>query len=213
MLLAATGESGFALAGSGAIREHGVIDRPTEDVDLFTTNIADDTFSRAVESGIEALTDAGYEVVLQRRAERFARLLVTAPDGSYTFDVDMGIDWRAHEPVTFGVGPVLALDDAVANKVGALYGRAEVRDFLDVDAIRQSGRFNDTELLASAAEHDPGFDRTMFAQRLGTVRRVVAADVVEYGVSAGHLAAVQERLLRWSVEIGDNSGLEFPRNV
>ena len=28
---------GFALAGSGAIREHGVIDRPTEDVDLFTT--------------------------------------------------------------------------------------------------------------------------------------------------------------------------------
>ena len=27
---------GFALAGSGAIREHGVIDRPTEDVDLFT---------------------------------------------------------------------------------------------------------------------------------------------------------------------------------
>ena len=29
---------GFALAGSGAIREHGVIDRPTEDVDLFTAN-------------------------------------------------------------------------------------------------------------------------------------------------------------------------------
>lgn len=27
---------GFALAGSGAIREHGVIERPTEDVDLFT---------------------------------------------------------------------------------------------------------------------------------------------------------------------------------
>lgn len=26
---------GFALAGSGAIREHGVIDPPTEDVDLF----------------------------------------------------------------------------------------------------------------------------------------------------------------------------------
>ena len=28
---------GFALAGSGAIREHGVIDRPTQDVDMFTT--------------------------------------------------------------------------------------------------------------------------------------------------------------------------------
>jgi hypothetical protein len=31
---AGIGPSGFALAGSGAIREHGVTDRPTEDVDL-----------------------------------------------------------------------------------------------------------------------------------------------------------------------------------
>ena len=35
-LEAAGDEAGFALAGSGAIREHGLIDRPTEDVDLFT---------------------------------------------------------------------------------------------------------------------------------------------------------------------------------
>ncbi|SHE24479.1 hypothetical protein [Actinomyces glycerinitolerans] len=35
-LEAAGEESGFTLAGSGAIREHGLIDRHTEDVDLFT---------------------------------------------------------------------------------------------------------------------------------------------------------------------------------
>jgi hypothetical protein len=29
--IALAGVAGFALAGSGAIREHGVIDRPTED--------------------------------------------------------------------------------------------------------------------------------------------------------------------------------------
>ena len=40
---------GFALAGSGAIREHGVIDRPTEDVDLFTANADEDAFSLAVD--------------------------------------------------------------------------------------------------------------------------------------------------------------------
>ena len=32
-LQAAGAHSGFALAGSGAICEHGLIDRPTEDVD------------------------------------------------------------------------------------------------------------------------------------------------------------------------------------
>ena len=34
--LAAIGHAGFVLAGSGAVREHGIIDRPTEDIDLFT---------------------------------------------------------------------------------------------------------------------------------------------------------------------------------
>jgi hypothetical protein len=39
------------------------------------------------------------------------------------------------------LGPVLHPDDAVANKMCALSGRAEARDFLDVDAVLQSGRY------------------------------------------------------------------------
>ena len=35
-LAAAGRDSEFALAGSGAVREHGLIERPTQDVDLFT---------------------------------------------------------------------------------------------------------------------------------------------------------------------------------
>jgi hypothetical protein len=41
-------DSDFALAGSGAIREHGLISRPTEDIDLFTTNTDAVSFSRNV---------------------------------------------------------------------------------------------------------------------------------------------------------------------
>ncbi len=37
LLLNHIGSAGFALAGSGAIREHGITDRLTRDVDLFTT--------------------------------------------------------------------------------------------------------------------------------------------------------------------------------
>lgn len=48
--LEAIGESGFALAGSSAIREHGLINRPTRDVDLFTSNRDPDTFTAAVDS-------------------------------------------------------------------------------------------------------------------------------------------------------------------
>ncbi len=47
--LAGIENSGFALAGSGAIRERGVIERPTEDIDLFDTSQDVDAFGRAVE--------------------------------------------------------------------------------------------------------------------------------------------------------------------
>jgi hypothetical protein len=37
---------------------------------------------------------------------------------------------------------VLYADDAVANKVCATFGRAEVRDYVDVAAILASGRYS-----------------------------------------------------------------------
>lgn len=33
------GDAGFALAGAGAIREHGLLNRSTRDIDLFTTRV------------------------------------------------------------------------------------------------------------------------------------------------------------------------------
>jgi hypothetical protein len=36
MALRSLDGTSFVLAGSGAMREHGLVDRPTEDVDLFT---------------------------------------------------------------------------------------------------------------------------------------------------------------------------------
>jgi hypothetical protein len=38
------------------------------------------------------------------------------------------------------VGPVRHPDDAVANKMSALYGRALARDFVDIDARRGGSR-------------------------------------------------------------------------
>ena len=72
--LSRTAEAGFALAGSGAIREHGVIDRPTEDIDLFTMTQDDDEFARAVDHVVADLRENGYEVEEALRVAQFARL-------------------------------------------------------------------------------------------------------------------------------------------
>lgn len=153
--LKSIGGDGFALAGSGAIREHGILHRATQDIDLFTIVGAVGQFATAVANTIESLTQHGYLPVLSRSAGQSARLAVTSSDG-YIFEVDLGVDWGAHDPVHLSIGPVLALEDAVANKVWALYSGAAARDFLDVDAIRTSGRFTDASCYGSPSNTIPG---------------------------------------------------------
>ena len=89
----------------------------------------------------------------------FARLQVTDPTTGTTGKVELGIDWRAHQPVTLAIGPVLHPDDAVANKICALFARAQARDYIDVDAVLRSGRYTSGELLTLAESHDPGLTR------------------------------------------------------
>lgn len=190
----------FALAGAGAIREHGITARPTRDIDLFTASIDADRFAEAVDQLAQSLATDGYTVQAVRRAATFARLVVNTADG-FALEVDLAADWRSTDPVSLAVGSVLALEDAVGSKLGALYSRAETRDYLDVDAIRQSGRLSDAELLNITADHDPGFDRDIFAGQLGLVGQLTASEVQGYGVSVDQLAAIQRRLIAWAQEL------------
>ncbi|WP_075892437.1 nucleotidyl transferase AbiEii/AbiGii toxin family protein [Actinomyces provencensis] len=212
LALEAAGEgSGFALAGSGAIREHGLIDRPTEDVDLFTVQDVEVGFGSALERIIAALQALGHTVDVRRRQDTFAQLTVTGPQGHST-DMDLGVDWRAHRPVRLEVGPVLAIDDAVGNKVAALFSRAEARDYLDMDAIRRSGRYSDEELLDLARKADAGFDLEWFAQSLDRVERIQPEEVRVYRVTPDQLAAVKTRMSAWATDVRSRAG-HNPRPV
>ena len=94
---------GFALAGSGAIREHGIVDRPTRDVDLFTNDLDPAAFESAVDQLTSELRGVGHTVEELRRAPQFAQLQITAAAGR-AVDMDLAVDWRELEPVTLSVG-------------------------------------------------------------------------------------------------------------
>jgi hypothetical protein len=70
--------------------------------------------------------------------------------------VDLAIDCRALEPVETRYGPALDLRELGANKVLAVFARAEPRDFIDLAELTQ--RFPLQDLIALAAEKDPGLD-------------------------------------------------------
>ncbi|MBG0563179.1 hypothetical protein [Actinoplanes aureus] len=79
-LRAPGGGYGLALAGGYAVREHGMGNRPSGDVDLFTDWQRRADFPAAADLVIEALTDNGFVVDVLARADTFARLLVSRPD-------------------------------------------------------------------------------------------------------------------------------------
>lgn len=199
-VLAAIDANGFALAGAGAILEHGVSVRPTEDVDLFTARTDTEGFAASVTTATDVLRQRGFNVALARSTGQFARLQVAR--GNQSIEVDLGMDWRRDPPVRLDqVGPVLSLADAAASKVLALYSRREARDYLDVDAIRQRGPFSDDELLELAADRDPGFERAMFANQLRGITAVTLTRVERYGLNRTDLADVQERTETWADQI------------
>jgi Nucleotidyl transferase AbiEii toxin, Type IV TA system len=168
--LEAAGSFGFALAGGYAVQAHGFLNRMSADVDLFAEANAESDITQAVDVVIAAYLREGLQVETELRSASFARLDVRS--AAESAKVELGLDWRKNEPVRLAVGPVLHADDAVANKVCALFGRAEVRDYVDVDAILTSGRYAEDELLDLAADHDPGFDQSWFAVALAAIDRL-----------------------------------------
>jgi hypothetical protein len=115
--------------------------------------------------------------------------------------MELGVDWRKNKPILLAIGPVLHADDAVANKVCALFGRAEVRDSVDVAAILASGRYSEDDLARLAAEHDPGFDPAWFAEALKAVDRLPDTLFLPYGLGSHDVSALKARMHAWAEKV------------
>ena len=204
--LAALTEYGFALAGGYAVQAHGILDRPSEDIDLFTTLASEARFPEAVRVAAAAFAADGLTVEVLVENPGFARLLVIDASADRSSKVELGIDWRQHPPTSLAIGPVLARDDAVANKVNALYSRGQARDYVDVDATLTTGAYSHERLLALAREHDPGFEPALFALALRAANRLPLAEFSQYGLDEPTTKALLARLTAWADAIDTPTG-------
>jgi len=203
--LAAGQRYGLALAGGYAVQAHGMGSRPSGDVDLFTSWQHRDEFPELTAAVIAALDAAGYTTSVVMQAGTFARLMVADPADGTSEKVELSADWRAHDPVQLGIGPVLHADDAIANKVCALFGRALPRDFLDVDAAIMTGRYTRERLLELAAEADRGFDSLLFADALGALTQITDAAFAEYGIAQPSIIEMRRRFADWRQQLLDKA--------
>ena len=199
--LSTLAEFGFALAGGYALQAHGLVDRLSEDVDLFTDRWDPQEFARAVGAITAAYAQAGLSVIVMRQADTFARLQVSDPSSGQEGSVDLAADLRAHPVIQLSGGPVLAEGDAVGNKTAAVFSRGEARDYLDLAAILASGRYNHEVLMTLAADADGGFDRAIFAQALAGVDRFPDEEFARYGVDSDQIATVRAAMRAWSQQL------------
>ncbi len=197
--LAAAQRYGFALAGGYAVQAAGLLVRPSEDIDLFTAWEGRAEFAAAVDAVIDAYVAEGLRVETERYHDGFVRLSVS--DGERTSKVELAVDSRANDPIHMAIGPVLHPDDAVTNKMTALYARAQARDFIDIDAAVQSGRYDRETLLRLAERAELAFDRHVFADALGQVLHLDQDDFAEYGIVGQGFDDLRNRFAAWRQDL------------
>jgi hypothetical protein len=201
--LLAASEHGFALAGGNALIAHGVIDRITQDVDLFTD---DEHGVEAAAGAVEAaLRAAGFEAeredktagladVFEAMGEGLAEWTVSAPGGQQMI-LQMAFFDRASQPVVMEFGPVLALEDVVGGKVCALASRAAPRDYLDTAAALE--RYTVGEVIGFARRLDPGLTDQDFADAGRRLDQVGDGWFASLGLSSREVAGLRERFVAW----------------
>jgi hypothetical protein len=196
--LDAATKHGFVLGGGFAWLVSGLVQRPTEDVDLFTDT--DGGVAAAAGEVAQALTAAGYRVVREEGDELFAGMtedlqefLVAGPDRALRLTL-CRLD-RRRAPVVMELGPVMHLDDLVATKVAALVNRREVRDYIDVAAALE--RYPLPEILKLAHTADPALDPADVAGAGRYLDRLDDARFALYGLAPQQIAALRERLRAW----------------
>lgn len=194
-------EYGFALAGGQSLQAYGFIERPSADIDMFTDRIDVAGFAAALTEVVTSLSHVGYTVEVARAEKTFARLDVAEPGSARHVVVEMAVDPREFPPAQLDIGPVLDVRDAVTNKVVTVFGRAYARDYIDLAAILQSGRYGRDELLQMAGEVDPGFDLRVFRQALEAVDRFDDDEFGVYDIDPAEIADVRQVMRAWAEEL------------
>jgi hypothetical protein len=201
--LRAAARHGFALGGGNALIAHGIIDRSTQDVDVFCDEPGG--VGAAADAVEAALRGAGFGTERRDKTggladtfygmgEGLAEWIVTGPGGEQMM-LQMAYFDRARRPVIMDVGPVLDLEDVVGGKVCALASRVEPRDYVDTAAAM--GRYSAEQMIGFARRLDPGLTDRDFADAVQRLDQWGDRVFASFGLSPEDVAVLRERFAAW----------------
>lgn len=183
---------GFLVAGGAALIAHDLVNRPTRDLDLFSSPRK--TVSDTVIAFESAAAAQGWKVRRVHDHDQFVRLLVAGPEDLI---VDIGVDAAPQRtPTMCMLGPSYDPLELAGRKLLALFDRAEARDFTDTHAL--INLYGVPAVLAFAQELDPGLSARRLADSLTTIDRFVDAD---FPIPGEDVPAMREFFDAWAGEL------------
>jgi hypothetical protein len=196
---------GFVLGGGLALIMHGMLRRPTEDVDLFGPETASvTTAAAAVREALQAAgvrvqevpTDSDLGEVIEGMDYFMAELVAFPGAGEEgAVRISLGHLDRTQHPVVLDVGPVMAMPDLIAWKVAALISRAEVRDFVDVAVFLAD--YDIDALLALARRVDPALEDEDVARAGSRLDETPDRVFEPYELGPREIAQLRARFVNW----------------
>ena len=147
------------LTGGTALAYFYLKHRQSNDLGFFTSvEEIIDPFSHQLE---KHLVTKGFECKRQRAFHSFVELIVSLKGQTTLIHLALDSAFRFEPAKEFPDYPRLKVDnltDIASNKLLALFGRATLRDFIDVYFLIQKGHFQKKPLMEAAIHKDPGFD-------------------------------------------------------
>lgn len=152
----------FYLTGGTALSAFFLKHRKSNDLDFFTgIEGLVSPLSYALES---SLKKEGLNVKRARGLHSFIELLVASSEAETVIHLALDSPFRFEPPSESKEISGLKVDnlaDIASNKMLALFGRAELRDFIDIYFLSKE-HFTRKELIEKASQKDPGFDLYWF---------------------------------------------------
>lgn len=166
-----TDSAQFYLTGGTALAHFYLKHRRSRDLDFFTSlEEMIVPFSVRLE---KRLGQEGFSVRKQRGTRTFIELWIEKEKQSTIIQFAQDSPFRFEPAREFQEFPGLKVDslkDIASNKLLALFGRAALRDFVDLYYLVKKAGFSKSDLIRDSQKKDPGFDLYWFGVALDRIK-------------------------------------------
>ena len=174
-----------------AVQAAGFLQRPSEDIDLFTVWERRGEFETAAAAIVAAYRTTGLHVTAERRHDTFIRLTVS--DGVQTAKVELGVDLRANEPVRIS-------SRALIRNERNYFARQH--RFEEFNGSKAYARGSASKACKLQRHHQPDdADRGRFADALSQAELLDDDDFAQYGLVGAQLDDLRRRFAKWRADL------------